>query len=96
LEGTLVYAYLCIKQITDMKNTDIYYTEHGVKTTKKLDKIIAAAQNHMRRNFRGYEVNGITFGDFLDTKRMSGLRNRFEAEVERIGGVDYYFGDCLC
>lgn len=79
-----------------MKSTDIYYTEHGIKTTKKLDKIIIAAQNHMRRNFRGYEFNGITFGDFCDTKRMSSLRDRFNAEAERIGGLDYYFGDCMC
>ncbi len=78
-----------------MKNTEIYINEYGTKTTKKLNKIIEAAQNHRDRNFRGYEVNGITFGDFCDTKRMNNLRNRFNAEVERIGGVNYNFGDCL-
>ena len=78
-----------------MKNTEIYIDEYGTKTTKKLNKIIEAAQNHRDRNFRGYEVNGITFGDFCETKRMMNLRNRFNAEVERIGGVNYNFGDCM-
>ena len=78
-----------------MKNTEIYINEFGIKTTKKLDNIIIAAQNHVRRSFKGYEVNGITFGDFCNTKRMMNLRNRFEIEVERIGGVNYIFGDCM-
>ncbi len=73
-----------------------YINQYGTKTSKKLDRIIIAAQNHMRRNFRGYEFNGITFGDFCDTKRMSSLRDRFDAEVEAIGGVNYTFGDCMC
>ena len=66
-------------------------TEYGVKTSKKLDRIIAAAQDHTRRSFNGNKM----FADFLGTKRMTDLRNRFEAEVDRIGGVDYTFGDCL-
>ena len=77
-----------------MKNTEIYIDEYGTKTTKKLNKIIDAAQKHRNRSFRGYEVNGITFGDFCDTKRMRDLRNRFDIEVERIG-EDYNFGDCM-
>ena len=79
-----------------MKSTQIYINQYGVKTTKKLDKIIEAAKNHRDRNFKGYEVNGIPFSQFwCDTKRMRDLRNRFEIEVERIGGVDYTFGDCM-
>ena len=78
-----------------MKNTEIYTNEYGTKTTKKLDKIIIAAQNHTRKNFKGYEENGIPFSQFGDTKRMLDLRNRFEMEAERIGGLNYNFGDCL-
>jgi hypothetical protein len=73
----------------------MYINEYGIKTSKKLDRIVRAATNHTRRNFKGYEVNGITFGDFCNTKRMLDLRNRFDIEVERIGGIDYTFGDCL-
>jgi len=68
-----------------------YTNEFGVKTSKKLDRIIAAAQNHTRKNFNGNKM----FCDFLETKRMVDLSTRFEAEVENIGGVDYTFGDCL-
>ena len=78
-----------------MKNTDIYFNDYGTRTTKKLDKIILAAQNHTRRSFKGYEENGIPFSQFSDTKRMLNLRNRFEMEAERIGGLTYNFGDCL-
>ena len=74
-----------------MKSTQIYINQYGVKTTNKLDRIILAAQNHTRRNFNGNKM----FCDFLETKRMIDLRNRFEVEVERIGGVPYSFGDCL-
>ena len=74
-----------------MKNTQIYINQYGVKTTKKLDRIILSAQNHTRRNFNGNKM----FCDFLETKRMMDLRNRFEVEVERIGGVPYNFSDCL-
>jgi len=74
-----------------MKSTQIYINQYGVKTTKKLDRIILAAQNHTRRNFNGNKM----FCDFLETKRMMDLRNRFEVEVERIGGLPYNFGDCM-
>ena len=73
-----------------MKSTQIYINQYGVKTTKKLDRIILAAQNHTRRNFNGNKM----FCDFLETKRMRDLRNRFDIEVERIG-EDYNFGDCM-
>jgi len=68
-----------------------YINEYGVKTSKKLDRIILAAQNHTRRNFNGNKM----FCDFLETKRMVDLSTRFDAEAENIGGVDYTFGDCL-
>ena len=74
-----------------MKSTQIYINQYGVKTTKKLDKIIEAAQNHTRRNFNGNKM----FCDFLETKRMVDLITRFEVEVDRMGGVDYTFGDCI-
>tara|TARA_R110001632_G_scaffold163003_1_gene281472 strand:- start:258 stop:497 length:240 start_codon:yes stop_codon:yes gene_type:complete len=76
-----------------MRATDIYIKENGTKSTKKLDKIILAISNNVRKNFKGYEVNGIPFSQFSDTKRMQDLRNRFEIEVERIGGVPFTFGD---
>ena len=68
-----------------------YTNEFGVKTSKKLDRIILAAQNHTKRCYKG----NVMFCDFLGTKRMIELSNRFHAEVENIGGVDYTFGDCL-
>ena len=68
-----------------------YINQFGVKTSKKLDRIIKAAQNHTYRSYKGNKM----FCDFLGTKRMSDLRTRFEAEAENIGGVDYTFGDCL-
>ncbi len=69
----------------------MYINEYGVKTSKKLDRIITAAQNHTRRSYRG----NVMFCDFLNTKRMRELNCRFNAEVKAIGGVDYTFGDCL-
>lgn len=69
----------------------MYINEYGIKTSKKLDRIIAAAQNHTARSYKGR----VMFCDFLNTKRMRDLRSRFEMEVENIGGVDYTFGDCL-
>jgi|SaaInlV_120m_DNA_3_1039746.scaffolds.fasta_scaffold10057_2 hypothetical protein len=68
-----------------------YTNEYGVKTSKNLDKIILAAQNHTKRSYKG----NVMFCDFLGTKRMQDLRSRFEAEAEAIGGVEYNFGDCL-
>jgi len=69
----------------------MYINEYGVKTSKKLDRIIKAAQNHTARSYKG----NVMFCDFLGTKRMQDLRNRFEVEAEAIGGVEYNFGDCL-
>ncbi len=68
-----------------------YINEYGVKTSKKLDRIIKSAQNHTARSYKG----NVMFCDFLETKRMSELSARFESEVNNIGGVDYSFGDCL-
>ena len=68
-----------------------YINEFGVKTSKKLDRIIKSAQNHTKRSYKG----NVMFCDFLSTKRMMELNNRFNAEVDAIGGVDYSFGDCL-
>ena len=69
----------------------MYINQYGVKTSKKIDRIIKSAQNHMNRSYKG----NVMFCDFLETKRMRELSARFEAEVEVIGGVDYNFGDCL-
>ncbi len=78
-----------------MKNTEIYTDKWGMISTPKLDKIIDAARNHIAKNFKGYEVNGVSFSRFSETKRMRGLRSRFEIEVERIG-ANYTFGDAIC
>ena len=69
----------------------MYINEYGTKTSKKLDRIIRAAQNHTARSYKG----NVMFCDFLNTKRMRELSDRFETEVNNIGGVDYTFGDCL-
>lgn len=69
----------------------MYINEYGVKTSKKLDRIIKAAQNHTARSYKG----NVMFCDFLGTKRMLELRYRFQTEAEAISGVDYTFGDCL-
>lgn len=68
-----------------------YINKYGIKTSKKLDRIIKSAQNHTARSYKG----NVMFCDFLATKRMTELYTRFQAEAKNIGGVDYTFGDCL-
>ena len=67
-----------------------YINQYGVKTSKKLDIIIDKAWSYIYRESMNnkYEYK-------VQTKKWSKLYNRFEIEAERIGGVDYYLGDCI-
>jgi hypothetical protein len=72
-----------------MKN-NYYINQYGVKTSKKLDTIIDKAWEYLNtqslNKSRSYK---------MQTKKIYDLRIRFEKEVEKIGGVDYTFGDTL-
>lgn len=70
--------------------TKYYINQYGVKTSKKLDKIVEVAYNYM------YNGSNKSWSDKLNTKKIADLRFKFEKEVEAIGGVDYEFGDTLC
>ena len=72
-----------------MKNTNNYYiNQYGVKTSKKLDRIKDLAWDYM------YNGKG-DWGKKMNTIKMYKLRSRFDKEAERIGGLDYNFGDSL-
>lgn len=61
-----------------------------MKTSKKLDVIIDKAWNYIYR-----ESMNNKYEHKLQTKKWMKLTIRFEIEAERIGGVDYYLGDCI-
>tara|TARA_R100001443_G_scaffold90064_1_gene96551 strand:+ start:44 stop:253 length:210 start_codon:yes stop_codon:yes gene_type:complete len=65
-----------------------YINQYGQKTSKKLEKIIAEACDYVDNTRGSWEFKN-------NTKKMQKLRDRFNIEVERIGGVDYNFGDCI-
>ena len=68
-----------------------YTNKYGIKTSKKLDVIIDKAWEYMNT-----QSMNKSWSQKMATKKMQTLRNRFEKEVENIGGVDYTFGDVLC
>ena len=70
-----------------MKNQESYINEYGVKTSKKLDKINKAAWEWFN--------DGGNISRKLNSIKIMNFRRRWEKEVERIGGVDYTFGDCI-
>tara|TARA_R100000278_G_scaffold92851_1_gene70901 strand:+ start:105 stop:320 length:216 start_codon:yes stop_codon:yes gene_type:complete len=70
-----------------MKNQESYINKYGVKTSKKLDKINKAA-------WEWFNDGGNTSRK-LNSIKIIKFRRRWEKEVERIGGVDYTFGDCI-
>tara|TARA_Y100000361_G_scaffold91912_1_gene81952 strand:+ start:691 stop:906 length:216 start_codon:yes stop_codon:yes gene_type:complete len=70
-----------------MKNQESYINEYGVKTSKKLDKINKAAWEWFN--------DGGNRSRKLNSIKIINFRRRWEKEVERIGGVDYTFGDCI-
>ena len=70
-----------------MTNNGAYINEYGVKTSKKLDKIKNAAWEWVN--------DGGSWARKRDSQKLFQFRMRFEAEAERIGGVDYTFGDCI-
>lgn len=67
-----------------------YINQYGMKTSKKLDVIIDKAWNYIYRESMNnkYEYK-------VRTKKWIKLIDRFNIEAERIGGVDYYLGDCI-
>ena len=58
------------------------------KTSLKLDKIILQAREYI------YGGNGYNSKKFNSIK-WEKIRNRFEIEANKIGGIDYNLGDCL-
>jgi hypothetical protein len=69
-----------------MKN-GAYINEYGVKTSAKLEKIKIAAWDWVN--------DGGSWSRKSESQKLFNFRMRFEAEVERIGGVDYTFGDAI-
>ena len=68
-------------------NKNYYINQYGVKTSKKLEKIKTAVWEWVN--------DGGSWARKSESKKLFNFRMRFEKEVERIGGVDYTFGDCL-
>jgi len=69
-----------------MKN-GAYIDKYGCKTSKKLEQIKKVAWEWVN--------DGGNWARKRDSIKIIKLRMRFEKEAERIGGVDYTFGDCL-
>ncbi len=69
-----------------MKN-GAYINKYGVKTSAKLDKIKNAAFDWVN--------DGGKWSRKAESQKLFNYRMKFEKEVERIGGVNYTFGDCL-
>ena len=67
---------------------DYYIDKNGVKTSKKLDKIIDEARHYFYVTRGAWEFKN-------NTKKMFKLRQRFEKEAKIIGGINYNFGDCI-
>lgn len=70
-----------------MKNNGAYINEYGVKTSKKLDKI--------KKDAWEWVNDGGSWSRKAESQKLDNFRMRFEKEVERIGGVDYTFGDSI-
>jgi len=70
-----------------MKNNESYINEYGVKTSARLEKIKTAAWEWVN--------DGGSWSRKRDSQKLFNFRMRFEEEVERIGGVDYTFGDSI-
>tara|TARA_R100000655_G_scaffold5625_1_gene17134 strand:- start:35 stop:247 length:213 start_codon:yes stop_codon:yes gene_type:complete len=69
-----------------MKN-EAYINQHGAKTSEKLEKIKIAAWEWVN--------DGGSWSRKAESQKLFNYRMRWEKEVERIGGVNYTFGDCL-
>jgi len=69
-----------------MKN-GAYINKYGAKTSDKLEKIKIAAWE--------WANDGGAWSRKAESQKLFNYRMRFEKEVERIGGVNYTFGDCL-
>jgi len=69
-----------------MKN-EAYIDKYGCKTSKKLEKIKIAAWE--------WANDGGSWARKAESQKLFNYRMRWEKEVERIGGVNYTFGDCL-
>jgi hypothetical protein len=69
-----------------MKN-GAYINKYGCKTSKKLEQIKKVAWEWVN--------DGGSWSRKAESQKLFNYRMRFEKEVERIGGVNYTFGDCL-
>ena len=67
--------------------TKSYINKYGMKTSKKLDKINRAVWE--------WANDGGNWSRKANSIKMINFRRRWEKEVERIGGVNYTFSDCL-
>ncbi len=64
-----------------------FIDKYGCKTSKKLEKIKKAAWE--------WANDGGSWSRKAESQKLFNFRMRFEKEAERIGGVNYTFGDCL-
>ena len=69
-----------------MKN-GAYINKYGVKTSDKLEKIMNSAWEWVN--------DGGSWSRKVESQKLFNYRMRWEKEVERIGGVNYTFDDCL-
>jgi hypothetical protein len=65
-----------------------FINKYGLKTSEKLEKIILQACDYVDNTRGTWEFKN-------NTKKMQKLRDRFEKEAKRIGGINYNFGDCI-
>ena len=70
-----------------MTNNKSYISQYGVKTSDRLEKIKEAAWSWVN--------DGGSWSRKKDSNKLFNYRMRFEKEAERIGGVNYIFGDCI-
>jgi hypothetical protein len=69
------------------KNNGAYINEYGMKTSEKLEKINEQAWNWVN--------DGGSWARKRDSLKLLKFRMKWEKEAERIGGVNYTFGDCI-
>ena len=68
-------------------NNGAYINEYGVKTSAKLDKINKQAWEWVN--------DGGSWKRKASSRKLFNFRMKWQEEVERIGGVNYTFGDCI-
>jgi len=64
-----------------------YINKYGCKTSKKLEQIKKVAWEWVN--------DGRSWSRKAESQKLLNYRMRFEKEAERIGGVNYTFGDSI-